>query len=98
MADRLRRTGRKSKSRAGRRADGARAPAAGPRANTMSQAASAASPAAANAPRHPSHWPSAPANTNESAPAMPMLAACPATARDISAGSTRSASSLSPVM
>ena len=58
----------------------------------------AAPAAAANAPRHPTQRFSAPAKRNDSAPAMPMPAACPATARDMSAGSTRSASSLRPVM
>ena len=97
MADRLRRTGRKSKSApaaawAGRRAR------AGAQRNTISQPIVAAMAAPAKAPRQPSHRPIVPANTNEIAPAMPMLAACPATARDMSAGSTRSASSLRPVM
>jgi hypothetical protein len=71
---------------------------AGAQTNTISQPTIAARPAAAKAPRHPSQRPIVPANTNEIAPAIPMLAAWPATARDMSTGSTRSASSLRPVM
>ncbi len=97
MAERLRSTGRKSKSAPEAAAAGRRS-RAGAQTNTISQPTIAATPAAAKAPRQPSHRPIVPANTNEIAPAMPMLAACPATARDMSAGSTRSASSLRPVM
>ena len=50
------------------------------------------------AARQPNWSASTSPSRNETAPEMPMLAACPVTARDIILASTWSASSFSPVM
>ena len=97
MAERLRSTGRKSKSAAPRGASPRRG-LGGAKSATISHAAAAKAAAVPKAPRQPSQRSVTPASKNDTPPATPMLAAWPATARDISAGSTRSARSFSPVM
>ena len=61
----------------------------------MIQATSALTDAAMKADCHPKPRASRSPVANDNAPDAPMLAACPAVARDINFGSTRSASSLS---
>src|SRR3954469_9231346 len=97
MAERLRSTGRKSNrppSFAERGVGGVHGTAK----NTMPQASAALAAAAKNAAfqlaKRLIRW----AQANESAPAIPMLAACAAVARDMSFPSTLSARSLRPVM
>ena len=97
MAERLRSTGRKSKSAAPRGAS-PRCGLRGAKSATINHAVAANAAATPNAARQPSQRSVTPARRNDTPPATPMLAAWPATARDISAGSTRSASSFGPVM
>jgi hypothetical protein len=95
MAERLRSTGRKSNVPP---AAGAAWRTAETASITTIQASAALAAAAKNAPRQPAPVARMSAQRNDSAPEMPMLAACPAVARDSSLASTRSASSFSPVM
>ncbi len=98
MAERLRSTGRKS-NRAGclpGAAGGGRW--AGTTSATVSQATAALAAASMKAARHPACSAIRSAQTKESAPEMPMLAAWPVTARDIIRASTWSARSFRPVM
>src|SRR4029079_11926361 len=65
---------------------------------TSSHASAALAAAATKAARQPARLAMKSAQANDKAPEIPMLAACPAVARDMSLPSTRSARSLSPVI
>jgi hypothetical protein len=98
MAERLRSTGRKSNSLPPSSGGAGGAPLPGTETATIVQAMAALIPAAMKAQCQPAKWAMRSPVAKESAPDTPMLAACAATARDIIRSSTRSASSLRPVM
>src|SRR5262245_39688662 len=97
MAERLRKTGRKSNSAPsfGGTLD---RDAHGTARKMTAQASAALAAASTNVARHPARLATRSAHANERAPEMPILAAVPGVARDMSLPSTRSASSLSPVI
>src|SRR4051812_19733757 len=97
MAERLRSTGRKSKRALLVAGEAVRA-RHGTAIMTSSQARAALADAAKNVAFHPADRAIRSAQEKESAPETPMLAACPAVARDMSFPCTLSARSFRPVM
>src|SRR5215207_2736667 len=97
MAERLRSTGRKSKRALLLGGEAARV-RHGTTSMTTSQARAALAEAAKNVAFHPADRAMRSAQEKESAPETPILAACPAVARDMSFPCTLSARSFRPVM
>src|SRR3954454_667680 len=98
MADRFLSTGRKSKSDR-TDCDGLdRFTCRGALSATINHAIAALALAPRNAARQPKAPATRPAQANDSAPEIPMLAAWPAVARDMSFSSTLSARSFKPVI
>src|SRR5262245_54891773 len=98
MAERLRKTGRKSNNASLLAVMGRDRPPPGTAQPTSSAASAALMLATMKAARHPPTLAIKAAQAKDSAPETPMLAAWPAVARDNSLPSTRSARSLRPVM